>query len=176
MTQSAKIITATIFLIVTLSTNTFAQQLDTEDSSATVYAKNIVAFEADDGGNTAVEANSKMETSFSDLFPNATTRQWYVSADNYWVSFLNNGRKANASFTLEGKMNYIITNCAMENLPIAFSKSIKKDYASYHLFNAKEITTHGTVAYQAILEDSKGYITLKYISEGVKEIHQVKKQ
>ncbi len=64
----------------------------------------------------------------------------------------------------------------MEHLPIAFSKSIKKDYASYHLFYAKEITAHGTVAYQAILEDSKGYVTLKYTSGGVKEIQQVKKQ
>ena len=64
----------------------------------------------------------------------------------------------------------------MENLPAAFSKTITNKYASYHLFNAIEIAAYGTVAYQAILENSKDFITLKYTSEGVEEIQQVKKQ
>ena len=64
----------------------------------------------------------------------------------------------------------------MENLPAAFSKTITSNYASYHLFNAIEIAAYSTVAYQAILENSKDFITLKYTSEGIEEIQQVKKQ
>ncbi len=176
MTHSAKIITVTILLTVTLSTNTFAQQSNTDASTEAAYAKNTIVIETGNAGNTTLEANPKTEASFSNLFPNATKQQWVSSADNYWVSFVNNGRKAMASFTPKGKVNYIITECIMEHLPVAFSKSIIKDYAAYHLFNAKEISAHGTVAYEAILEDSKGYITLKYTSDGIEEIQQVKKQ
>ena len=92
------------------------------------------------------------------------------------VSFLIKGRKGNAGFTAKAELNYVITDCNVEQLPVAFSKTIKIDYAFYHLFNAKKIAAYKTVAYQEILEDSKGFITLKYTSEGVKEVQQVKKQ
>ena len=72
-------------------------------------------------------------------------------------------------------MNYAIIDCAIEQLPAAFSKAIKQDYPSCHLFNAIEITAHKAVAYQAILENAQGYITLKYTIDGLEEIQQVKK-
>ena len=106
---------------------------------------------------------------------NATNLKRANTRDNCWVSFLNNSRKAKASFSPKGILNYIITDCAMENLPEAFSKKIMNKYASYHLFNAIEIAAYSTVAYQAVLENSKGYITLKYTPDGVEEIQQVKK-
>ena len=175
MKRSAKIIVATILFNVLLTFNTFAQQSDMDASTAAVYAKNTIAVEPYNIGNTAVAANPKTEARFSTLFPNASNQQWIASADNYWVSFLHNGRKSNASFTPKGKMNYSITVCAMEHLPAAFSKTIKKEYAAYSLFNAIEIKAHGAVVYQAILENSTGFIKLKYTTDGVEEIQQVKK-
>ncbi len=124
---------------------------------------------------TAVTANPVIAAKFSALVPGATNLQWTNTDDNCWVSFLNNGRKGNASFTPKGKMNYIIADCGMEQLPAAFRETIKKQYASYHLFNAIEVTAHHAVAYQAILENAQGYITLKYTADGIEEIQQVTK-
>lgn len=124
----------------------------------------------DDGATTAIVSK------FSALILNATNLKWTNSADNFLVFFLINGRKGNASFTAKAKLNYVVTDCNAEQLPVAFSKTIKIDYASCHLFNAKKIPAYKTVAYQAILEDSKDFITLKYTLEGVEEVQQVKKQ
>ncbi|MBA2745196.1 MAG: hypothetical protein H0U44_03120 [Flavisolibacter sp.] len=175
MTHSAKFNAATILLTVALSTNTFAQQSYTGASTKAAYAKNTIAIEADNSTKTVLPANPEIEASFSALFPNASNSHWSAGADNYWVSFLNNGRKANASLTPNGKMKYIITVCALEHLPAALSKTIKKEYATYSLFNAIEIKAHGAVAYQAILENNNGFTTLKYTIDGVEEIQQVKK-
>lgn len=176
MTHSSKIITATILLTVSLVTNSFAQEATTIAFMQPSYTSNTLDVKENKSIETNFEANPVITTKFSTLFPTATNQQWTPGADNVWVSFLNNGQKANASFTPKGKLKYIITNYAMENLPGAFSKTITNEYASYHLLKAIEIKAHGAVAYQAILEDSKGYITLKYTSEGVEEIQQVKKQ
>lgn len=176
MTHSAKIIATTILLTGALSTNIFAQQAYTSSVTEQSFAKNTNAIEANNGTKTAFTADPKTEARFSALFPTASQAQWTAGTNNSWVSFLKDGRKANASFTLEGKLNYVITECEMEHLPGAFSKTIKKEYASYSLFNAIEIKAHGAVAYQAVLENSKGFITLKYTSDGIEEIQQVKKQ
>ncbi|MFT3674273.1 MAG: hypothetical protein QM781_00100 [Chitinophagaceae bacterium] len=125
------------------------------------------------GDNNAGENNAK--ASFSTLFPNASQQKWTSSDDNSFVSFLNNGRKATASFTAKGKLNYVITDCSMNDLPAAFSKNIKKDYAAYQLFHAIEIKAHGQTAYQVVLENAAGFITLKSTADGIEEIQQVKK-
>ena len=175
MTALKKIITATILLTMASITNSFAHEATVIDTTQPSHINNSFAVN-ENNDRTDIEANPAVSTKFSTLFPKATSQVWTAGADNFWVSFLNNGRKANASFTLKGKLNYIITHCAIENLPEVFSNKITSEYGSYQLFDAKEITAHGTVAYQAILKDSKGFITLKYTSEGVEEIQQVKKQ
>lgn len=176
MTHPAKIIATTILLIIAFSPLTFAQQAYAGASNQQSYAKNTVGFEEGMVTTPTLVANPDMEARFSALFPNASQQQWSTGADNYWVSFLNNGRKANASFTLKGQMMYTITVCTIEHLPAALSKTIKKEYPTYSLFNAIEIKAHGAVVYQAILENSHSFTTLKYTTDGVEEIQRVKKQ
>lgn len=176
MKHSTKIIAATVLLSVALFTNSFAQEVNAIAMMQPSYTNHTFTVEENKSSKTAIADNPVITAKFSTLFPTATNQKYTPGTDNVWVSFLHNGQKANASFTPKGKLNYIITNCAMENLPGAFSKTITNQYAAYHLFNAIEITAHGTVAYQAILEDSKGYITLKYTAEGVEEMQQVKKK
>jgi len=176
MTQSPKAIAATILLTIVCSTSIFAQEMYTSTSIKTVYpATTISTAEENNSSKTAVAANPVIAAKFSTLVPGATDLQWTVSDANCWVSFINNGRKGKASLTLKGKMNYMITDCTMEQLPGAFSKAIKTQYASYQLFNAIEIKAYKSVAYQAIIEDAQGYITLKYTEEGIEEVQQVKK-
>ena len=176
MTASTKIIAVTFLLAIGLSSASFAQQSYASNSVKFTDANTPAVVYENSNAKTADVADQLIASKFSSLFPNATNLKWANSADNYWVSFLNNNRKAKASFSPKGILNYIITDCAMENLPAAFSKTITNNYASYDLFNAIEIAAYSTVAYQAILENSKGYITLKYTSGGVEEIQQVSKQ
>ena len=175
MTVSTKIIAVTFLLAIGLSSASFAQQSYASNSVKLTDANTADIVDENSNAKTGDVADALIVSKFSSLFPNATNLKWANSADNCWVSFLNNSRKAKASFTLKGMLNYIITDCAMENLPAAFSKTITNNYASYHLFNAIEIAAYGTVAHQAILENSTGFITLKYTPDGVEEIQQVKK-
>jgi hypothetical protein len=64
----------------------------------------------------------------------------------------------------------------MENLPAFFSKTIKKEYACYNLLKGTEIHAYGTVVYQAVIENSTDFKTLKYTVNGIEEIGQMKKQ
>lgn len=175
MTASNKFIAVTFLLAIGLPFISFAQQSYVSNSVKFTDANTSAIVDENRNAKTVV-ADALIVSKFSSLYPNATNLKWANSDNNYWVSFLNNSRKAKASFTPKGILNYTITDCAMENLPAAFSKSITNNYASYHLFNAIEIAAYSTVAYQAILENSKDFITLKYTSEGVEEIQQVKKQ
>ncbi len=176
MKHSAKFFASAMLLTATLFTNAYAQEATSIAAVQSSYTLNTLNAEENTSTKVDPVANAAVSAKFATLFPTATEQKWSTSADNCWVSFLNNGRKAKASFTKEGKLNYIISDCAMEHLPGAFSKTISNKYASYRLFNAIEIKAHETVAYQAVLEDSKGFITLKYTSEGVEELQQVKKQ
>lgn len=172
MTHSSKIIAAAIIFGAAFNTACFAQQ--SFAAAEPSYAKNTIEL-ATESNSSPVTANTKTEARFAALFPKATNLVWNSAGDNYFVSFLNDGRKANASFTKKGKMNYIITESQMEELPAAFRKTINKEYAGYRLFKATEIKAHATVAHQAILENGTGFITLKYTRDGVEEIQQVKK-
>lgn len=177
MTLSAKIIASSLLFTVTMSLNSFSQQSYTAAAAAEpAYVKNNMPAEADHTTTAALSATPETEASFSALFPNASNLVWGAGANNYWVSFLNDGRKANASITSKGKMNYIITECTMQHLPEAFSKIIAKTYAGYSLFNAIEIKAYGAVAHQAVLENNSSFITLKYTADGVEKLQQLKKQ
>ena len=175
MKHSFKLSALTVLITVALFNNSHAQDVAAITKVQTSWPNNNSGVKEINSIETDFEANSLVTAKFSALFPTATSQKWTGGVDNCWVSFINSGRKVKASFTLEGKLNYAITDCAIQHLPATFSKIITDSYASYQLFNAIEITAHGTVAYQAILENSKGYITLKYTSEGVEEIQQVKK-
>lgn len=111
----------------------------------------------------------------SALFPKSTNQQWRQLSNGYYVTFINNGEKANASFSLQGDMNYVITNCKMEHLPTAFRNTILKKYSGYKLANAIEINAYNAVAHQAILENASGFVTLKATSQGIEEVRYHKK-
>lgn len=158
--------TATIFL--SLVTNCSAQELANNAKGSTVNTNST------ESKNTDV-TNQVVANSFSTLFPAATSQRWTTKDNNTFVSFLNNGKKANASFSLKGKLNYVITECELEHLPASFIKEIKKDYASYKLYNAIEVKAHDAVSYQAVLVNELDFITLKFTDGGVEKIQQLKK-
>lgn len=173
MKNSIKAIASIGLITGLLSGNSYAQQADINAPARPSYANNSTAVSSTNSDPAAV--NPGVTAKFSTLFPTATDSKWTSSNNNFWVSFLNNGRKANASFTPKGKMNYVITDCTIEQLPGSFRKTINKEYSSYKLYNAIEIKAYNAVAYQAILENESAYITLKFTSEGVEEIQHCSK-
>ncbi len=172
MKNSIKAITATVLITILSSGNLYAQDAYINASAKTPYSTTAGA---NTSNNSSVAINPLVSAKFSTLFPQATNQQWALNNNSSWVSFLNNGRKASASFTSKGKMNYVITDCAMEQLPGSFRKTISKEYASYNLYNAIEIKAYDAVAYQVVLENASTYITLKFTSDGIEEIQQLKK-
>lgn len=176
MTQKIKSIAATMFLCFGIASFSFAQNAYANNEIKVNQTTNPVsATAAENIPMENVVISPEMEAKFINLFPHATAQKWTAAVETYFVSFTNNGSKATASFNTNGKINYVITTCTMDQLPADFSKAIKTNYAGYQLFNAKEIKAYGATAYQAILENATGYITLKYTIDGVEEIQQVKK-
>lgn len=172
MTRLAKIMAASLLFNAALLTTAFAQQ--SIASAETDYAKTTSEIVTNNSRPVAV--NAKTKASFVMQFPNASKPLWASIGDNYYVSFLNNGRKASAVFTAKGGMNYCMTECSMENLPESFRKTIQKEYAGYSLLKGTEIKAYGTIAYQAVLENNTGFKTLKYTEDGIEQIGQIKKQ
>ncbi len=175
MKNLIKTLSVTMVVTVLLSYNSVAQQMFAGNTAKTVYATGSIDIKEANTVNINVATTPDVETKFAVLFPSAANLQWSGTDKNYWVSFLNNGRKTTASFTPKGKMNYVISDCTTDQLPAAFRNTIKKEYALYNLYNAIEIKAYNSVAYQAVLENSVNFITLKYTSDGVEEIKQVKK-
>lgn len=166
MKQSIKLVATSIFFSLILNNQSFAQDMVAVKVQS---ASSSLSF----GETSGKEITAKR--SFSALFPNATKQKWTGTAENSFVFFLNSDRKARASFNEKGAMNYVITNCSIEDLPADFSKSIKTNYAAYQIFHAIEIKAYGETAYQAIMENATRFITLKYTVDGVEEIRLVKK-
>ncbi len=172
MTQSIKNFALTMLLSFGISAFVFAQN---SFASNQVKTTNTNLTTAETTTTKVVEVSKQMEAKFANLFPNATEQKWTAAAENYFVSFLNDGRKANASISAKGNLNYVITECTLNQLPEDFSTKIKNNYAGYQLFHASEIKAHNAIAYQAVIENTTGFITLKYTADGIEEIQQVKK-
>ena len=143
MKQSIKSIVTILSLILGLGIFSFAQDLGS--GNAIQSANSIPA-----GDNYSSENTAK--ATFSTMFPNASQQKWTTAGSTSFVSFLNKGRKATASFNSKGNLNYLITSCSMNNLPAVISKNLKSNYSNYQLSHAIEIKAHGETAYQAVIE------------------------
>ena len=174
MTHSIRLIAA-ILLTGLLSNHSYAQEMYAGMSVKRTQPNMTLPPEEEKSAKMIDVINPVVIAKFSALFPNATSPKWGTSATDIWISFVNNGRKSNACFTALGKMNYVITDCSIGQLPAAFRKAIAQEYASYNLFHAIEINTKHNVIYQAIIENSKGFIKLKYSESGLETIQQVNK-
>ncbi len=119
--------------------------------------------------------NAKVAASFNKLFPATGDVQWILNGQISEAHFIINGRKTKAVFAANGRLNYSIATCSLLQLPVLLQTEIQKQYANYSLLNAVEIKAYDAVAYQVILENENGYVTLKSTADGVEEIHTVTK-
>ncbi len=125
--------------------------------------------------DSLAESNPKLKTAFTTIFPSAVQQQWGRVAKGYYVAFINNGRKSSAGFDVDGNLNYVISECAEEQLPASLRLEIRKNYRNYKLLSGTTIQAHGATAYQATLEGDKDYITLKSAGEEIEITQQINK-
>ncbi len=119
--------------------------------------------------------NAKVAASFNRLFQAAGDVQWISSGQISEAHFITNGRKTKAVFAANGQLSYAIATCSLQQLPATLQIQIQKQYAGYSLLNAVEIKAYDAVAYQIILENENGYVTLKSTDDGVEEVNTVTK-
>ncbi|MBO9634933.1 MAG: hypothetical protein J7578_17615 [Chitinophagaceae bacterium] len=174
MKQRIPLLAATLFFVLGISNLSRAQKVEgANPDQASISASTDPKIE-NPAEDTFTE-NAAIKSLFLTLFPNATGQKWTQNGTNSFVSFLNNGRNASACFSAKGKLNYAITECRKEHLPKDLLEKIRKDYADWRLFRAIEIKAYGETAWQAIMENATGFITLKYTLDELEEIQAVKK-
>ncbi len=121
-------------------------------------------------------ANIKISASFNRQFPTAEQVKWISGEQTSEVHFVVNGRKTKAVFTPNGCLRYALTTCTAEQLPKQLQQLIQKQYTGFVVLNAVEINAHDAVAYQVILENKTGYVTLKSTADAVEELERITKQ
>ena len=176
-----------IVLMLSMTNSTNAQNMyaansrssgqDNQADAGTVVTKTAEE-PTTDGNATSIailESNLKLKERFSALYPAAEKQRWGMVENCYYVSFLSNGRKSRASFTQKGVMTYAITDCTMEQLPIALRTIIGKKYPGHKLLNGIEINAYNEIGYQVVLENATSYITLKSDGEIVEKIQETRK-
>jgi hypothetical protein len=173
--QSVLVLIALISLI---SQTSYSQDVAAGDRNSPIDITYNNVIEAKSPGGTETKlasSNSRLMAKFSKMFAGADNQQWKTIGDYYHVTFINNGRKARAVFTSKGRMNYLLTDFSLEQLPELLRTKISRDYIGYTLLQALEITGYDTVAYQAVLENDRRFITLKSTTDGIEELKEQKK-
>lgn len=173
MKDLLKAIAATTLITVLSYGNSYGQKIYDNTSLTIAYSSKSHTTDEKTAKTGSMVTNPLIAAKFATSFPAASNQQWTDNDKVFWVSFLNNGCKARASFNTKGKMNYLITDCAMEQLPEPFRKTINRKFALYTLYHAIKINAYDAVAYQVVLENTSTYITLKFTSEGVEEVQKI---
>jgi hypothetical protein len=163
-------------------TNIVSAQLINEATASTVIS--VKKYPAAGNNNTVVtlptsdniiEKYQKASKSFSIMFPNFVEQEWTETNDALYVSFINDGHKTRASFSKNGTLNYAIADYKLEQLPAMLQQYINTECPGYTVFNAIKITAYSSTAYQVILENTSGFITLKSTIDGVEKTGHVSK-
>ena len=182
MKHSICLISLSFFVFLFSSNLSYAQELLAVNapvqSGNNVYESNALS-----EGSTMVpvsaailaETNPKLIRNFSQLFPTTEKVSWSKMNNGFYASFDKDGQHTSAVFTNNGLLNYTITSCSLEQLPATLQQSISKKYNGYRLFNASQIRSNGTEAYNVVLENANGFVTLQHTEDGTAEIKKVNK-
>jgi hypothetical protein len=170
MKATLKTITASLLLITFIMNDSFAQ--DIAKNERVVVNTNLVAASAI---NITDPGNTRIANKFAAMFPEAQSQQWATDSKGETVSFTNEGRKIRAGFNHNGQVNYVISNCSMNQLTPDFQNYISKNYAGYQLLNGVEVHSLGEQTQQAILQNATGYVTLNATKDGIVEIKKINK-
>ncbi|MEO7049551.1 MAG: hypothetical protein ABI091_29885, partial [Ferruginibacter sp.] len=176
-----KTIAATLLLTTLFNQHSMAQDITAASANDITVAKNEMAPVKYAALNTTVvmdiskAGNIRLSEKFTAMFPTALNQQWSNDNNGYWVSFNEEGRKKRAGFDNKLQLNYVITDCNLDQLSNEFRQFISKNYTEYQLLNAIEINAFGEQIQEAILQNDSTFITLKSTKDGIEEIKKINK-
>lgn len=174
--KNVKLLIASLTISIVISQTAKAQLIAENNLAAFASVPGHKPVELEKETKVVIEKpNVTIVTKLTHLFPQAKDQKWTMIDNHYHAFFTNNGQKSRAVFTKEGKLNYAIMECSLEQLPMFLQKKLKKDYAAYTLVQASEINAYNTKAHQVILENEAGYITLRATQGNVEQVDAKKK-
>ena len=158
-------------ILLLLAPSVFAQEIAAHSINASLPLAAGVTSNVNTTTTTALaHPDAKLTGTLARHFPQATQQQWWQHGDGFYVQFLNNGQKARAVLNKKAALQYAITDCSLDQLPQLLRKTMADEYEGYTLKHAIAINAHSTVAYQAVLENEQGYITLKATGDQVEAV------
>ncbi|MEO5944851.1 MAG: hypothetical protein ABIP30_08825 [Ferruginibacter sp.] len=181
MKMTFKTIAATFLLTTLFNQHSMAQDITAASANDITVAKNEMTPAKYTALNTTVatdisnSGNTRLSEKFTAMFPTALNQQWSNGNNGYWVSFNEEERKKRAGFDNKLQLNYVITDCSLDQLSSEFRQFISKNYTDYQLLNAIEINAFGEQTQQAILQSSSTFVTLQSTKDGIEEIKKINK-
>jgi hypothetical protein len=108
-----------------------------------------------------------VEESFKKKFPDAQKIKWEKENTEYEASFVVNGIKTSANFTLDGKWMETESTVAISNLPKVVSDGILTAYPGAKIIDAAKIETpEKGIQYEADIKDGKKKMEVLFNAEG----------
>jgi hypothetical protein len=109
------------------------------------------------------------------LFPEAINPSWIKETGFLYVTFLNSGNKATASFNPRGSMNYCISYIREADFPADLLQKVKGSYPAEEIFSIKEIMTEDMTMHEIVLQNNQHYTVISLTSNGISEIRKIKR-
>jgi hypothetical protein len=128
-----------------------------------------------DSSEVLEQSYPKVARKFFLLFPDAVNPSWIKETGFLYVSFLNNGNKATASFNPKGSMNYCISYIQEANFPADLLQKVKGSYPADEIFSIKEIMTEEMTMHEIVLQNTQHYTVISVSPNGISEIRKIKK-
>lgn len=124
-------------------------------------------------GSKELEATTKLKTALDKEFAGASSIKWY-SDDNktFMAKFTLRERTVTAYFDGEGTLLATRRYILEEQLPMAVSNKIAKNYPNQQIRWVVEFQTDGSTVYYVTLEDEKNWKVLRATSSGNLSVHQ----
>jgi hypothetical protein len=108
-----------------------------------------------------------VEESFKKKFPNAQKVQWEKEKTEYEASFVLNGVKTSANFTVNGEWKETESTVSVSDLPKIVSDGILSAYSGAKIIDAAKIETpEKGIQYEADIKNGKKKMEVLFDAEG----------
>ena len=135
----------------------------------------VVSKISPDSSEVLEQSYPKVARKFFLLFPDAVNPSWIKETGFLYVTFLNNGNKATASFSPKGSMNYCISYIKEADFPADLLQKVKGSYPADEIFSIKEIMTEEMTMHEIVLQNTQHYTVISLSPNGISEIRQIRK-
>jgi len=99
------------------------------------------------------EPESKVQTTFNAMFPNAGNVKWHQDKSGYLVSFTQSGSAVKIVYDSKGKFVQSLRYYSEKDLPTNILLAVKNKYKDQAIYGVTERTTADEVSYHIIVSN-----------------------